>query len=204
MQNLNKKDFKPESLINKATEDPKILAELINNLVAKAETIRYNSHRVLLIISQNEPEILYPHWDFFADLLKSQNNFHKVIGIQILANLARIDTQNKFEEIFDAYCNLLDAKSVMTAGYLAANVGTIAKVKPNLRDKLTNVLLSIDKTHHEISRKDLIKAYVIESFNEYFNEIENKEEIIKFIKAQLNSKSPKTRKAAEKFLKKYN
>ena len=204
MQNLNKKDFEPESLNKKAIENPEILAELINNLIAKNETIRYNSHKVLLIISQNKPEVLYSHWDFFVDLLKSKNNFHKVIGIQILANLTKIDTKNKFEEIFDIYCNLLDAKSVMTAGHLAANLGTIAKVKPNLRDKLTNVLLNIDKTHHEISRKDLIKAYVIESFNEYFNKIENKEEIIKFVEAQLDCKSPKTRKAAEKFLKKYN
>ena len=204
MQNLNKKHFEPESLNKKAIENPEILAELINNLIAKNETIRYNSHKVLLIISQNKPEVLYSHWDFFVDLLKSKNNFHKVIGIQILANLTKIDTKNKFEEIFDIYCNLLDAKSVMTAGHLAANLGTIAKVKPNLRDKLTNVLLNIDKTHHEISRKDLIKAYVIESFNEYFNKIENKEEIIKFVEAQLDCKSPKTRKAAEKFLKKYN
>ncbi len=204
MQNLNKKEFEPESLINKAIEDPNILAELINNLVAKDETIRYNSHKVLLIISQNKPKVLYPHWDFFSDLLKSQNNFHKVIGIQILANLAKIDTKNKFEDIFDIYCNLLDAKSVMTAGHLAANLGIIAKVKPNLRDKLTNVLLNIDKTHHELGRKDLIKAYIIESFYEYFNEIEDKGEVIEFVKAQLDSKSPKTRKAAEKFLKKYN
>ncbi|MFX1589602.1 MAG: hypothetical protein ACFFC1_15740 [Promethearchaeota archaeon] len=203
MQNLNKKDFKPESIINKTLKDPKILAELINNLIAKDETIRYNSHKVLLIISQNKPEVLYSQWDFFADLLKSQNNFHKVIGIQILANLTKIDTKNKFEEIFDTYCKLIDAKSVMTAGHLAANLGTIAKVKPNLREKLTNVLLNIDKTHHELSRKDLIKAYVIESFNEYFNEIEDKGEVIEFVKAQLDSKSPKTRKAAEKFLKKY-
>jgi len=71
MQNLNKKEFEPESLINKAIEDPNILAELINNLVAKDETIRYNSHKVLLIISQNKPKVLYPHWDFFSDLLKS-------------------------------------------------------------------------------------------------------------------------------------
>lgn len=204
MQNLNKKDFKPESIINKTLKDPKILAELINNLVAKDETIRYNSHKVLLIISQNKPKVLYSQWDFFADLLKSQNNFHKVIGIQILANLTKIDTKNKFEEIFDIYCKLIDAKSVMTAGHLAANLGTIAKVKPNLREKLTNVLLNIDKTHHELSRKDLIKAYVIESFNEYFNEIEDKGEVIEFVKAQLDSKSPKTRKAAEKFLKKYS
>ncbi len=89
----------------------------------------------------------------------------------------------------------------MTVSHLAANLGKIAKVKPDLRKKITNMLLNIDKTHHESGRKDLIKASVIESFSEYYNEIKNKEEVIKFVETQLNSKSPKTRKVAENFLK---
>lgn len=204
MYNLDQKNFKPERYVNKVIKDPKILTELLNNLLVKDNTVRYNSHNVLLIISENRPEILYTHWDFFVDLLNSENNFHKVIGIQILANLTKVDIQDKFEDIFDTYCNLLDAKSVMTASHLAANLGKIAKAKPNLRQKLTDLLLNINKTHHESSRKELIKASIIESFIEYFNEINNKEEIFKFVEAQLDSKSPKTRKIAEKFLKKFN
>ena len=88
----------------------------------------------------------------------------------------------------------------MTASHLAANLGKIAKVKPDLRKKITEVLLNIDQTHHESGRKDLIKAYVIESFHEYFEDIKNKEEVIKFIKNQLKSNSPKTRKIAENFI----
>ena len=173
---------------------------MIKNLEIKDDTIRYNSHKVLLIVSQNQPEVLYLHWDFFVELLKRKNNFHKVIGIQILANLAKVDINNKFQEIFDVYHNLIDAKSVMTASHLAANLGKIAKVKPDLRKKITEVLLNIDQTHHESGRKDLIKAYVIESFREYFEDIKNKEEVIKFIKNQLKSNSPKTRKIAENFI----
>lgn len=174
MENLNTKDFEPKSLVDISIKDPQILNQLLKNLEVKDDTLRYNSHKVLLIISQDAPEALYPQWDFFAELLKSKNNFHKVIGIQILANLVKIDNKNKFEDIFDIYCSLIDAKSVMTASHLAANLGKIAKVKPDMRKKVTDVLLAIDQTHHESSRKDLIKASVIESFNEYFNEIKNK------------------------------
>ena len=74
---------------------------------------------------------------------------------------------------------------------------------PHLREKLTQVLLDIDKTHHEIGRKDLIKASIIDSFTEYFNEIKKKKEVIRFVTTQLNSRSPKTKKKAEEFLKKY-
>jgi hypothetical protein len=203
MENLSKKDFIPESLVNESISNPEILKELVYNLLKKEDTIRYNSHKVLLLVSEDNPKILYSEWDFFVNLLKSKNNFHKVIGIQILANLSKVDTLNKFENIYDDYCDLLDAKSVMTGAHLAANIGKIAKNKPNLREKLTQVLLDIDKTHHEIGRKDLIKASIIDSFTEYFNEIKNKEEIIRFVDAQLNSKSPKTKKKAEEFLKKF-
>ena len=202
MDSLKMKDFNPENIANKAMKDSKILRELINNLLIKDDTIRYNSHKALLLVSEGNPEILYPEWDFFVNLLKSNNNFHKVIGIQILANLSKVDTLNKFDNIYDDYCDLLDAKSVMTAAHLAASIGKIAKNKPHLREKLTQVLLDIDKTHHEIGRKDLIKASIIDSFMEYVNDIKNKEEIVRFVTQQLNSKSPKTKKKAEEFLKK--
>lgn len=202
MHALNKKEFKPEDFVRKVTKNPDILLESVNNLLVKNDTIRYNSHKVLLLISENNPELLYPQWDFFAKLLNSKNNFHKVIGIQIIANLVKIDNQNRFEKIFETYSNLLDAKSVMTAGHLAANLGKIAKVKSNLRDKITKALLSINKTHHEPSCKELIKASIIDSFSEYFNIIEDKEPIINFVNAQLKSQSPKTRKTAQTFLKK--
>ena len=202
MHTLNKKDFKPEDLVDEATKNPDILMDLVNNLLVKNDTIRYNSHKILLLISESNPELLYPQWVFFSNLLNSKNNFHKVIAIQIIANLIKIDSQNRFEKIFESYCNLLDAKSVMTAGHLAANLGKIAKVKSNLRDKITKILLSINQTHHEPSRKELIKAFIIESFSEYFNLIEDKDPIIDFVQAQLKSQSPKTRKNAQIFLRK--
>ena len=203
MESLKKKDFNPENLANEAIKNSKILRELINNLLIKDDIIRYNSHKVLLLVSECYPKTLYPDWDFFVNLLKSKNNFHKVIGIQILANLSKVDTLNKFENTYDDYCDLLDSKSVMTAVHLAANIGKIAKNMPHLREKLTQVLLDIDKTHHEIGRKDLIKASIIDSFTEYFNEIKKKKEVIRFVTTQLNSRSPKTKKKAEEFLKKY-
>jgi hypothetical protein len=47
-----------------------------------------------------------------------------------------------------------------------------------------------------------MKAYAIEALNDYFDEIADKEKIVDFVKAQLVSASPKTRKAAKIFLEK--
>jgi hypothetical protein len=203
MEDINKKEFLPQSLVAESINNPKILKELVNNLLVKEDTIRYNSHKVLLLVSESNPELLYSDWDFFVDLLKSKNNFQKVIGIQILANLTKSDTKNKFNDIFELYCELIDSKSVMTAAHIALNLGKIAKFKPKFREKLVEVLLNIDKTHHESGRKDLIKASVIEAFMEFYTEIKQKEKILNFVKDQLNSSSPKTRKLAETFVKRF-
>lgn len=172
--------------------------------MSKNETIRYNSFKALLFISEQHPRVLYPKWDSFAELINSDNTNFKYIAIYIIANLTKVDTDYKFEKIFEKYYSLLDDKSVIPASHLAGNSGKIVKAKPKLQTKITDNLLSLDKTHHDAERKDLVKGYAIESFSEYFKEAENKQRIIEFIKEQLKSKSPTTRKTAKRFLNKWD
>jgi len=202
--NLNNKNINIKAIAKKALKDDKLLAELLDNLWSKNETIRYNSHKVLCLISQEHPRILYPQWDYFAQFLKSDNTYHKLSAIHILANLIKADTKGKFEKMFDWFYGLLDDKSFITAAYLAGASGKIARAKPKLQAKITNRLLNIDKTHHQQERKDLVKASVIEAFEEYFEQTRNKKRILEFVEKQLNCESPKTRKTAKEFFKRLN
>ena len=181
----------------KAVEDAELLSELLNGLRSKKDTLRSNCFQVLHYISEKNPYILYSKWAFFVSLLQSDNAYHQLIAVRILANLTHADRENKFEELFDQYYDLLN-ESVIVAGHLAACSGTIANAKPELQVKITQRLLSIDKTTQK--HKDLVKAYAIDAFNQYFKEYENKREILQFVREQLNSSSPKTRRNAEEFL----
>jgi hypothetical protein len=202
--NLNNKNINIKAVAKKALKDDKLLAELLDNLWSKNETIRYNSHKVLCLISQEHPRILYPQWDYFTQFLKSDNTYHKLSAIHILANLIKADTKGKFEKMFDRFYRLLDDKSFITAAYLAGASGKIARAKPKLQAKITNRLLSIDETHHQQERKDLVKASIIEAFEEYFDQTRNKKRILEFVEKQLNCESPKTRKIAKEFMKRLN
>jgi len=93
---------------------------------------------------------------------------------------------------------------VITASYIAGNSGKIARTKPGLQSRITRRLLSIDETHHPPERRDLIKGFAVEAFEQYFEESDHKAEILEFVTAQLESKSPKTRKLAKAFLKKWS
>jgi hypothetical protein len=189
-------------IAKKAIKDEQLLSKLLQNLLSKKDEIRYSSFNALLIISEEHPELLYPKWDFFIDLINSDNNYHKLIAIRLIANLTRIDTENRFEKIFDEYYGILKSEKTMTAGHLTAVSGKIIKAKPELEAMITNKLLNIDKIHRG-KQKELIKGYAIEAFDEYYEESKDKKKIIEFVKGQLESKSPKTRKKAKEFLKKW-
>jgi len=197
---LSERSVSIESMAKEALKDEKALSELLGALKSKNETIRYNSFKVLLLISEEHPEVLYPKWDLLVDMIDSDNAYWKLSAVRIIANLTRVDTENKFEKIFNKYYDLLN-DSVIVAGHITANSGRIAKTKPKLQTEITNKLLNIDKTNQE--HKDLVKAGTIESFSEYFEESKDKKKIIEFVNKQLNCESPKTRKKAKEFLNKW-
>ena len=187
-------------MAEKVVEDERI-SEALEGILSKKDEIRSNSFKVLMHVSEEQPEILYPKYDYLANLLDSDNHFHRYMSINILANLAVIDKENKFEKIFDNYFSNIDGDRTMVAGQAALNSGKIAKATLSIQTKITKRLLNIEKTHKG-KQIDLIKAYVIEAFNKYFAESSDKNEILDFVKAQLDSKSPKTRKLSKEFLKK--
>jgi hypothetical protein len=181
-------------------KDEKLLTDLLEGILSKKDEIRFNSYKILLRISEVYPKVLYPKWELLAVLLDSNNHYHRFIAINLLANLASVDIKNKFDEIFDRFFSNIDCDKTMVAGQAALNSGKIARAKPNLQKKITYKLLNIDKMHRG-KHKDLMKAYAIEAFGEYFEVSADKEKILDFVKEQFDSKSPKTRKLAREFLK---
>ena len=202
MSVFERKDANPEAFARMALEDERVLQEAFDGLLSKNDVVRQNSFQTLSFLSEKHPERLYDKWDFFADLIRKGNSFHKYIAIWIIANLTKVDPINKFEKLFDDYYGLLGDKSVIPPWHVAAKSGIIALAKPELQSKITNRLLDIDNTVQR--HKDLVKSGAIEAFNAYFEESKDQARIIEFVKAQLNSESPKTRKMAKKFLEKWN
>jgi hypothetical protein len=206
--NLSKPTAKWEvtakELAKKAIKEMKLPPELLQEVLSKEDRTRYTSFKALMFVSEERPEVLYPHWNYFADMLERENTHSKYIAIYLIASLTRVDTESQFEKIFDRYYSLLDDMSVIPSAHVARNSGKIVKAKPELEAKITGKLLSIDETHHKLSHKELIKSEAIEAFNEYFGEAKDKKKIMEFVKEQLKSKSPKTRKNASEFLKRWS
>jgi len=119
--NLDKKGIDIKKLAEKTLSDDELLQELMGGILSKDNTIRGNCFKTLEKVSQENPEFLYPKWDYFAEMLKSKNNYHKYIAIYSPANLTPVDEENKFESIFDDYFGILGGDRAMTASHVALN-----------------------------------------------------------------------------------
>lgn len=192
-------------VVQPVLKDGKLRDELVEGSFAKNETYRYNCVRVLFRAIRSRPDLFYPYWERFTAGIDSPNGFHRSAGAQALAHLASVDKEGRLDRIFDHYLQLLDDSKVMVSHYFLETLPLIHRARPDLQSKITACLLSIDTTSHPPSRKEMLKADVISNLDQIFDTLPPKEQkkATSFIKGQLQSSSPKARKAAKEFEKKH-
>jgi hypothetical protein len=202
---LGKRGADIEKVARKAAKDKKLLSEIIKGTSSEETAVKYNCAKVLRYLSENNPEVLYGHWNHFAGRLSSDNVFLRSDAMFVLANLATIDRGGKFEKVFDRCYSQLNDKSMIAAANLARMSGRIALAKPRLQTKIINRLLNIDETRHSKECKNIIKGKAIDSFGEFFGGASeaNQKKIIQFARKQLKNPRSGTRKRAERFLRKW-
>jgi hypothetical protein len=203
ISNLIDKQTEVDSAAKMALADNSILPELLEGIQSSQDPIRYNSFKVILLISENHPKTLYSKWALFEKMLDSENSYFKDIAIQIIANLIKIDTKNRFERLFDKYFDELSSEKTMTAAHVASNAGKIARAKPGLQSVITDKLVNLDMIYKG-KQIDLVKGYAIEAFSQYFGEtnVKDKDRILEFVRKEQTSRSPRIKKLAIEFLKK--
>jgi hypothetical protein len=202
IEGLDKKDADIDFYVNELLNNENLILEYLDALKLKHQVYVENCFMVLNIISEKNPDFLYFHWDFFVNHMRSKNNYHIAEAIIILSNLTSVDRQNKFELIFDEFFNLLKSDKTIVPMYLLKNSSKIVNSKPHLEEKISDILLDIEHIHPG-KQIELVKSAVIESFTDFFSVSKNKDKIINFVKEQLNSPSPKTKKTAKDFLNKH-
>jgi len=202
---LGKNEITADELSVHIKKDFKMLPMIIEGVDSSNPRIKYGCAKILSIISQDSPEELYTNIDFFIELLNSENNIIKWNAMDILANLTKVDKDKKFDDIFKKYYDLLNEDAMVTVGHVIDNSGKIALAKHYLSQNITNELLKLEKipTKPRVTQecKNILYGKAILAFNAYFDHIENKKEVISFVKRQLKCTRPATKAKAEKFIK---
>lgn len=200
---LGANKIKPDNLVNDVLETPELIPELLKGLSSENARVKFGSAKILRLVSTQKPEVLYPHFNFFVNLLDTDNNIIKWNAIDVIANLAPVDSDKKLDKLFKKFYGLMNEGSLITAGHVMAGSATIVKAKPYLEEQITKEILKIDKIPLPTEEcRNILKGHAIKAFELYFEYIKNKDSILPFVKSQLKNTRNATKTKAEKFLKK--
>lgn len=166
--------------------------------------IKFTSQKIIRLISETKPEILYPYFETFKKQFYSENTILKWGAILIIGNLATVDTKNQIDNFLDEYLNPIPGPVLVTAANIIGGATQIALAKPHLTQKIVTEISKTERAKYKTAEcRNIALGKAIESFGKLYNQIENKKPIIKFVNKQINNSRPATAKKAAAFLKKY-
>ncbi len=203
------KKFTKEELRRKVEQNFDLLPLLLEGTCSPKAAVRYSCAKVLMDLSEDYPETLYPYWDKFTDLLDSKYRILTWNAMAIIANLAKVDKQDKLNAVFDKYYGFLNSEYMVTVANVVGNSGKIALAKPKLIPRITAELLKVENVsispHLTEECKRVIAEKAVGTFNLFFDKIEEneKKKVLSFVERQLASSRKTLRAKAAHFLKKW-
>jgi hypothetical protein len=204
LKRLVDKSLKTKQLLQNVKLDFNLLPTILKGISSSKATIRYGCAKVLLDLSEEYPEQLYPYMDFFVDLLDSKYRILTWNALAIIANLTKVDKNRKFDAIFDKYFRFINDEYMVTVANVVGHSGKIALAKPYLIEKIANELLKVENIsttpHLTEECKRVIAEKTIKSYDLFFDKVRQKEKVTSFVKRQLNSPRKTLRTTAENFL----
>ena len=114
---------KPEltQMVLRAGSDPDFLNTLFFIVRTERSTVRYSCTKTIRILSEQQPQAVYPYFDEIAAWLHNTNSFIKWDGILTLANLVAVDKENRFDLLYEEYLALIRGPQMITATNVAGN-----------------------------------------------------------------------------------
>jgi hypothetical protein len=178
--------------------------ELIERLESREARVKYGASKALRILSEREPAVLSPHFDFFAGQLGCDNTLLKWNAILILGNLAAVDAEGRFERIFRAFFKPIAGPVMITAANTIRAAGSIACARPELAGRIARELLKVDRATYQTPEcRQIAIGHAIEALDRFFPSIERPKPVVEFVERHRKSSRGGTAKKAERFLRRH-
>jgi len=204
---LGDRSLTAEGLYKLVEGDFGLVPELLKGVSSSRASVRYGCAKVLTDLSAAYPERLYPHMGSFVALLDSKYRILVWNALAIIANLARVDREKRFDAVFDRYYGLLSDGYMVTVANVVGHSGKIASAKPYLVDRITDELLKVDDIsvtpHLTEECKRVIAEKAIISFDQFFDKVKQKKRVIAFVKKHSGSSRKTLKVTARNFLEKW-
>jgi hypothetical protein len=192
----------PAQLSRRAIKDPGLIPAITEGLEADKPRIKYGCAKALRLIAELRPDLLYPHFDFFAGLLDHENKIMQWEGVIVLSHLARADVDDKFPAIFARYFSPITGPVMITAANVIQGGARIAQARPALADRIAAEMLKAGIARYQTPEcRNVAIGHAILALGAMLPLLHQPAAAVRFVRRQLSNSRPATRKKAEQFLK---
>lgn len=174
----------------------------LEKLNSKNPKIKYGFAKELLKTGSEKPEQLYEHFDYWAELMTSDNNILKWTAIDIIGYLSAVDKDNRIDGLMTDLIKFLHGGVLITCNHSIFALGLISKNKPYLKEIIIKELIATSQDKFETREcKNIATGKVLEAIKPFAPDIKNNKSVMTFIENATKSERNSTKKKAEQLLK---
>lgn len=193
-----------EKIAAELASNPRAIPAMLEGLKADKPEVKFGCSKVLRLISLKNPAALYPRMDFFIGMLENKNTFLRLDAARVIANLATIDSEGRFERVFDKFFAPISGPTMIPAANVIGAAAGIARAKPELAGRIAVEILKVAGAKYATDEcRNVALGHAIKSFELFYDLIEDKAPVARLIKKQLKNTRPATRKKAELFVRRH-
>jgi hypothetical protein len=172
------------------------IGTIIAGLHSKKRKIQNGSAEIAALLSEDKPEIMYPHIKFFTFNLESKPAVLRWEAVCTIGNLASVDKDKLIPPHIDKIASFLEDKSIVLQGHAVRALSKIAKAFPAEAPEILDNILSSKEFF-----PDNRIGFVIEAVEPFLANEELKPKVIKFIEPYTESSIKVVARKAKKALK---
>jgi hypothetical protein len=149
----------------------KKIQQQIDNLASTDDKIRLNALQTLVKTTESKVDWIYEVWELLLEKLVNENSYQRSIGIMLLCNLAKSDTEDRLRFTLDRLLTHTNDEKFITSRQCIQNIWKAAATTKSNRDKVLKHLEKrfvdcADEKHYNLLRQDIIQSMVLLSKHE--------------------------------------
>ncbi len=189
-------------LADAAERNHELIAEVLAGVGAQRAGVRFGASKALRILSERVPELIYPHFDFFAALLSQDNHILQWNATLTLANLARVDREGKIEGILDRYLDLISGPNLISAANAMRGAAIIGVAQPHLVKPIVTRIMRVERADYATPEcRNVAIGHALKALEQLVDLLPDRRTVRLFAARQLGNRRPATSAKARKFLK---
>jgi hypothetical protein len=198
---LADKTLSAEEIAKEAMAHPELVQVLVDGMGEPKAEVKYGCAKVLRILTDEEPALLYPHFDTFAAMLDNPNNIFQWQALYVLAGLSGVDEELRIEPLLPDYFARIEGPVMVTAANAIKGAALIVSGQPALAEAVVEQVLRAEGGKYESTEcHEIVCGQALKTFYKIRKWVSDPERLLAFAQRHADSPRPSTAKAAAKLI----